>query len=73
MAGVINTTSLNQKVVAVIIAGEELYGGLCHLQNRWFVAFVAISQAVMVIAHMTRREKPQKLVTAGKMGVESAY
>lgn len=66
MVGVINAASLDQEVVALGVAGKELYCAFNHLQDGRLVVFVALGPAVVVIAQVARRKQAQNLSLAGE-------
>ena len=65
VVGVINAAGLHQEVVTIVVIREKFYGSFGHLQNGRLIAFVALRQAVVVIAEVTRGKQTQHLAIAG--------
>ena len=70
VVGVINAAGLHQEVVTIVVIREKFYGSFGHLQNGRLIAFVALRQAVVVIAEVTRGKQAQHLAVAGSQNEE---
>ena len=61
MIGVVHAAGFDEKVVAVVVVGEEVNRSLGHLHDGGLDGFFTLGETVVVVAEVTRSKEAEYL------------